>query len=302
MNQSCVYVGVDAGGTRARILYRTYDKREERHLEAPGVNPQVQGPEETARNIARWIEQVQAQTTLPICGLCIGLAGARSEQLKSRILSQLHQTYPRLASIPIRLLDDALLSLEAAFPDASGILLIAGTGSSIIARSIDGQTYRSGGWGYLLGDEGGGYRLGLAGLQAIAAMLDGGPATRLYQTFATHYAPPTRDALIDFVYHQKQPLAQLAPLVLDTAAAGDACARQIVEEQIHHFLLRLTWLWQRIRTTTRAAIALWGGLLQHPYYSEMLHRLIADRLPELNILPMRKKPVARAVELAEQLT
>ncbi len=300
--QHCVYVGVDAGGTHTRIRYRLGHTSEEGTLEAPGVNPQVHGTEETAHRITEWLKQVEQITSLPICGVCIGLAGARNERLKRQIFNHLYRLYPASTSISIRLLDDALLTLEAAFPDASGILLITGTGSSLIARSIDGQIYRSGGWGYLLGDEGGGYRLGLAVLQALADMLDGGPTTDLYRTFSEAYGPPTRDQLIEQVYHQQFPIPSLAPLLLNTAAAGDAHAARIVTEQVQALLNRLDWLWQRIRLTTRAAIALWGGLLNHPYYRTTLESSLTTRLPELNVYPVRQQPVERAVELAQQLS
>jgi N-acetylglucosamine kinase-like BadF-type ATPase len=53
------------------------------------------------------------------------------------------------------------------------VAVLAGTGSISLARAADGRAGRAGGWGYLLGDEGGGFWLGR---EAIAALLTMGAA------------------------------------------------------------------------------------------------------------------------------
>ena len=58
-----------------------------------------------------------------------------------------------------------------------GVAVLAGTGSIALARSADGREARSGGWGYLLGDEGGAYWLGRQAITAYLRWLEGrGPA------------------------------------------------------------------------------------------------------------------------------
>lgn len=50
---------------------------------------------------------------------------------------------------------DTLGSLRTGF-ESGGVVLIAGTGSNALLMNPDGKTYGCGGWGYILGDEGGG--------------------------------------------------------------------------------------------------------------------------------------------------
>src|SRR5438445_6123055 len=50
-------------------------------------------------------------------------------------------------------------SLSMAFADGTGIIVSAGTGSIAYARDPAGQLHRAGGYGWQLGDEGGGYWL-----------------------------------------------------------------------------------------------------------------------------------------------
>ena len=55
---------------------------------------------------------------------------------------------------------DIVLGYRANFDLGAGIFLYAGTGSIAIHISKSGEVIRSGGWGYLLGDEGAGYWIG----------------------------------------------------------------------------------------------------------------------------------------------
>ncbi len=55
---------------------------------------------------------------------------------------------------------DAEAVLAAADAGASGVALIAGTGSFAFGRGEGDRVVRAGGWGYLLGDEGSGFAMG----------------------------------------------------------------------------------------------------------------------------------------------
>src|SRR5262249_43095239 len=76
--------------------------------------------------------------------------------------------------------NDATLLIAGGTPEGWGIGVIGGTGSIALGRTPQGRFDRSGGWGYLLGDEGSAYRLALAGVRAVARAADGcAPSTRL---------------------------------------------------------------------------------------------------------------------------
>nr|WP_250972864.1 BadF/BadG/BcrA/BcrD ATPase family protein [Agrobacterium rosae] len=66
------------------------------------------------------------------------------------------------------MLNDAELLPAAAGGDA-GIAVISGTGSIVVARSTEGALLTVGGWGWLLGDEGGGAGLVRAAIRSCLA-------------------------------------------------------------------------------------------------------------------------------------
>ena len=72
----------------------------------------------------------------------------------------------------IVIVNDALIALETGAPGQPGVVIISGTGSIAYGRNAAGEAARSGGWGYVLGDEGSGYWIGRAALRAVLRAAD----------------------------------------------------------------------------------------------------------------------------------
>src|SRR5207302_776208 len=97
--------------------------------------------------------------------------------------------------------EDAALLLAAGTPEGWGVAVVAGTGSMAFARAADGRTARAGGWGPLLGDEGSGYAIALAGLRAAARSADGrAQVTPLTDRLLAAYGLTRPQELIGAVY------------------------------------------------------------------------------------------------------
>ena len=96
-----------------------------------------------------------------------------------------------------------------------------------------GESAHSGGWGYLIGDEGGGYWLGLQTLKVAAKAADGfEKKTELYQQIFEHLNISHPDDLIRWTYNPEttnRKIAQISELVLEVASQGDPVAKKIVE-------------------------------------------------------------------------
>src|SRR4029077_9395873 len=83
---------------------------------------------------------------------CAGAAGAEVEVGRARLARLLEGMFPECR---VTVVHDARLVLAAARVEA-GIALIAGTGSVAYGRTADGREAQRGGWGWMIGDEGGG--------------------------------------------------------------------------------------------------------------------------------------------------
>ena len=177
------------------------------------------------------------------------------------------------------------------------MIIIAGTGSSLMARSDEGTLLRAGGWGYIFGDEGSGYALGACGLNAVAATFDGGPSTALRHLLAERYGIATPDVLKHQVYREHWPVQQVAPLVIEAAQAGDAEAKRIIAEQTAALARQAGWLARRARPIA-PRVALLGGLSQAAFYREALAAALRAEMPDWHVQEPVHSALVGALRLA----
>jgi len=141
-------VGVDAGGTSTTVSI-SRDGGATKTISGEGASASALGAPEAARRIGDLIVQAVGGETADT--IVVGAAGAGRSDVASALQKILAQ---RFAGAGVRVVDDAQIALRATVPEGSGIVLIAGTGS--IAYGEHGsQSFRAGGYGYLLGDDGG---------------------------------------------------------------------------------------------------------------------------------------------------
>ena len=91
---------------------------------------------------------------------------------------------------------------------------------------------RGGGWGYVLGDEGGGFWIGRMALNAVVREFDGrGPDTALTDLVLADMRLASPTELIHVVYGgglHRNAIAAVAPIVQRAADGGDAVAADII--------------------------------------------------------------------------
>ncbi|MFG3690247.1 N-acetylglucosamine kinase [Micromonospora sp. NPDC047740] len=127
---------------------------------------------------------------------------------------------------------DAMGALASGTLGRPGIVVAAGTGVVALALGPDGQQVTAGGWGHRLGDEGGGYWLGLHGIRAAIRGADGrGPATSLTARIVADLGLPHLRELFNAAADgtlDVPRIAGLARIVAAEAAAGDPAARELI--------------------------------------------------------------------------
>ena len=126
----------------------------------------------------------------------------------------------------VHITTDIALALTAAFGDGPGLVLSAGTGSVAAARSGEGTEMRMGGYGWQMGDGGGGYDLGRAALMRVSLGHDGlAAASPLEEKIIEAAHVGTFDGLVRWASSAgPREVAALAGPVLEAASAGDKAA------------------------------------------------------------------------------
>ncbi len=207
----------------------------------------------------------------------------------------------------LEVVNDARLLFAAGTPQGWGLAVIAGTGSIAYARTPDGRLDRCGGWGWLLGDEGSAFQIGLQALRAACRAADGtAPDSRIPQMVLDQLGSNDLRDLIPAVYRgqwDKVYIAQLAPQVLQLAWEGDLLAGPLVQREIDKLAATAASLVRRTPLPTEPLpLALGGGLLiNDPHYRqqflESLHRHGLRPEP----VQIVDEPALGAVVLARQM-
>jgi glucosamine kinase len=118
-----------------------------------------------------------------------------------------------------------------------GVAAISGTGSNVFgvgrARGADAPTWRAGGWGHLLGDEGSGYWLGVQSIKAALRDREAsGPQTALSEAACAFFGRQSVEELASHIYAKPLTKGEIAAFAAETARvaeAGDAVARRLYE-------------------------------------------------------------------------
>lgn len=165
--------------------------------------------------------------------------------------------------IPLVVTGDNVIALRGALPrEASGVVVIAGTGSSVIGRSPAGEWVRVGGGGPLLGDEGSGYQVALDGLRAAWRARDGrGRPTALSDALLRALGLARWEDAVEKLYGSgtsRESIAALATTVAEAGAAGDAVASDILRRAGHELGLAAAAAVRNLGAGT-ACVVSYGG-------------------------------------------
>ena len=228
---NAVLLGIDCGGSHTAVAVGNANGRVLARAEGPGSAMRPGGAERSAAVILDVAHRAatQARVMLPASLALVGAAGAGRAPEQEALAAEI--TAAGVAErVDVR--SDVEIALAAAFGDAPGILINAGTGSIAYARTPDGKLHRAGGHGWQLGDEGGGYWLGQRALAAAARAHDGlEESSTLLERLLVALGLQTFDDLIRWTATATPAqVAALAPHVLNAAREGETVAQRIVTE------------------------------------------------------------------------
>jgi len=293
-------LGIDAGGTKTVCQLADVDGRILAEARGPGANLQAVGAEAVERVLRELIDTAigQGSGSQPsVIGL--GMAGVDRPRDAEAVHAILGRVGHRARAIVV---NDALIALEAGVGDAAGVVLVAGTGSIAYGRDARGRAARSGGWGYVLGDEGSGYWIGRQALRAVVRAADGrSEETALTVRILAHYGVSRPQDLVREIYQggsQPAAIATLAREVEAAASDGDPVAQRILAIGAIELADAAASVAARLELTA-CEVVLAGRVLQS---LEILRRRVTDRLverlPQCTPKVLDVEPAHGAVRLA----
>lgn len=202
---------------------------------------------------------------------CLGFSGGPSD--KEAILRE------TLTTRQLAVTHDGLIALSGATAGEPGVIVIAGTGSFAFGRNAAGRTARAGGWGFVFGDEGGGFDLTRQALRAALRHEEGwGPPTLLRETLLeTTGANDANDLLHRFYTTEfpRQRIAALSRLIDEAAIAGDGVAQKLLANAAHDLAIFANAVsGQLFSGETKIKIAHVGGVFQSTLLLERFQTIL----------------------------
>lgn len=217
-----IVIGIDGGGTYSfgvavdrvgKVLARS---------RSGSLNFFGSGLAQSRRNLNELVKSLQVQLPLgtSLQRVVIGSAAlsieATPEQKQQfcRNIVPLEQT---------RLVSDCITAHSGVCLGKPGVLVVAGTGSIVLAKSEAGQFCQVGGWGHILGDEGGAYWISVEAIKAAIAAAEGfGPETALIAELCRLLEVKELSEIIPIIYQPTFTKEKIA--ALSQAFATQACA------------------------------------------------------------------------------
>jgi len=315
---SRIYLGVDGGQSGTTALIGDESGRVLgmgrsgpcNHVKGPGgrekfVNALSGSVRESLR--AAGLDESRREFT----AACMGFSGGPADK---------HALIEEMFAIEnLHVTTDALIALSGASAGKPGIITIGGTGSISYGRNSAGKTARAGGWGYVFGDEGGGFDTTRQALRAILRHEEGwGPSTTLRERLLTVTGASSANDLLHRFYTTDYPrplIASYSKLVDEAAREGDQVARDILHNcaqqlaaitaavrrqlfsdgnlvPVSHIggIFKSALVLERFRTLVELEE---GNHVQHPLYGPAAGALIeayrlANIFPELTAVPEEK--------------
>ena len=300
--------GMDGGGTKSRLRLESAEGKFLGYLEGRSTNLHALGHDAVLDNVKELFDEayrrldVRAEDCTAGFAGSAGIDGAASHEDFLNILQ-----HASGITAPLDCGNDSEPALAGAHLSAEGMLLIAGTGSIALIRTVAGETYRAGGWGHILGDEGSAYQVAFGAIARSIRSAEGRDLpTALLEEALSHFGLKTVDDFLPLVagaMTEKTVIAGFASRVVALREHGDALAVDLFQTAAHELSLLVKSVHARLGHRLSAPrLAFRGGLIENDAW---LSRETAERcrahIPGLEIVEAKADAAQGACLLARAL-
>ena len=294
-------LGIDVGGTKTVCLLANDDGAILAEAREAGANLQGVGELALEKVLHSVMESALTGQHATPSAICLGIAGvdrAQDQDVVRGIMDRIGY------KATILIVNDALIALQAAIGDAPGIVIVSGTGSIAYGRNVRGEAARAGGWGYVLVDEGSGYRIGRLALRAVVRHADGrGRETSLTPRLLGHFGLTDAAELIRRVYHEElapSAIGALARYVQQARDDGDLVAAGILDQAAEELVAAAAAVMKRLAMDGESfSFVLAGGMFHAvPWLCNRLKSLLPSLAANSRTVLLEEHPALGAVRLA----
>jgi glucosamine kinase len=291
-------LGVDGGATKTiAVAYDLASGAISIGTAGPS-NPESAGFRSAIDAVAAAIANALPRPCARVVSAVLAIAGINEPPEEHRLLSGLSMV-PAGSSIAVNDVLGAWASSSLASP---AIVAISGTGSNTFGVNAVGDSWRCGGWGHLLGDEGSGYWIGLAAIRAALAHRDGrGAPTAVTARVLSYFRVSAVEDVMIPVYRRfdKAHIAGFAEQAAECAQDGDQVALGLFGQAAADLAAQVTVVYRRLGFTAPVDVSLVGSAFKAgDIFTGPLRDELAPLLRDGDFSAPRLPPVGGSLWLA----
>jgi N-acetylglucosamine kinase len=309
------YLGIDGGGTKTEAVIATESGLVLGRGTAGGANPHNYPLDVAFEHIRQAVEIAdhEAHEKRPDFqakyeAACIGMAGIDTDADRNKV-SQYFQRIPYqhspVTAGKIILCNDGFIGLKSGTDENWGICLIASTGSNCYGVDKMGKEFTAGDWGYLLGDQGSGYAMGIEMIRNVIKEFDGRkPPTLLTEKVIKHLGMKQVTDLIPWAYSGQVPvrdIASLSQLYNDPELADSIDLSEIINNTMRQLIIAYQSVSRRLDLGSEVfTVVLLGGLfnLKNHFFTR-IKQSVKSITPTARIIQPTVTPAEGAVKVAQ---
>ena len=296
-----IFLGIDGGGSKTACVVG--NETAVLGLGTAGGSNVIRAGEAQAREslhtAIRQACQSARVTTPEIRRACVGVAGGAREEVRVVVLRLVREIVP----CEIDVVGDMEVALEAAFGGRPGVIVIAGTGSIAYGRNSAGRTFRAGGWGHAISDEGSGHWIGRAAVVLAVREAHHEKDTCLFKLIAKSWGVTTHDEIVLMANRIPPPdFAALLPVVIQAAEKKNRQAQTVLAQAAEELSsLAKQVIDELFSEKEPVPVAMSGGVFANSaLVRENFYNSLSAECPSVQLIQNVIEPVQGALQLARK--
>jgi len=292
-------IGVDGGGTKTVGVLADFKGKISKKIEIGSTNPNKIGFKRAVFNLKKLISRISENKKIKVAYL--GLAGGleRDREKREKIRNEIQKFF----DFPIFVGGDQKIAFRAGINEKDGIVVIAGTGA--IAMGWRGKKVAiSGGWDWLIGDQGSAFWVGKKVLEEIGKALDGRREDFELRKFIFKKLRIKKEIDLyknfyceDFVTR----VALISKFVDEFSKRGDRFSKEILIEAAKEVSKMAISVIKKLNFEREGfPVVFTGGMFKSKIFRGKVEREIKKIAKRAKFILLRKKPVIGAIKLAKE--